>query len=120
MMTHSTFREQGIAEEEMPVDDGSPSLRKCRGRNAKLTMQLLHQRFHHGPDVACRRGVEGGTNFEIDLFDALVAEPPASAQRLFDRGRSSNGSRFESDYDRVCVDWLGILRNVDVHRDAHA
>ena len=113
MMAHATIREQGIAQEEVPVNDRSPILRKGRRSDAETTLQLIHQGLDHRADVACRRGVEGGADFEIDLTRSLLPQPSASAQRLLNRGRGGHGARLERNHDSIRVDSITFRGDVD-------
>ena len=112
-MAHAAVREKRISKEQMSVDHGSPSFRKGRGSDAETTMQFIHQRLDHRADVAGRGGVEGGTDFEIDLPGALLLQPAAGTQRLLHCRGGGHGARLERYHDGIGVQ-VFIVRG-DVH-----
>src|SRR5271163_1521585 len=96
----------------MSMNHGPPVLRKCRGRDAEITTQLVHERFDDRSDVARCGGIKGRTYLEVDLAGALFAQPTAGIEGKLDGIGGRNRARLKRDHDGVRVYFLILCRNV--------
>lgn len=82
MVFHMAFMKGNAIHHQMSVLHGTAIDGKSGAENGTGHVHKIHKCVGHGPNVAFRGGIEGGTILEIELPCTLVKKKPGCPQAV--------------------------------------
>ena len=120
MVAHARLMKQFVANVQIALEHRSTVVGERGTGDGEIAAHRPHQGIRDRANVAGRRGIEGGTVLEVDLANALLAQPLQCVERLCHCIRRRDRAALERHDDSVGLFFERGIGHPDRLHNAHA